>query len=289
MYSECHAHIILDGNDYKKAIALHKNGVCEDIVRQRLELYRSRNIDFIRDGGDNLGVSYRAARISPEFSIDYRTPVFAIYKKGGYGSILGRPFRTMKEYHDLVKEVKRQKGDFIKLMLSGILDFKRFQVVNGSNLTEAEIKEMVHIAHEEGFHVMAHVNTASLIKSALEAGVDSVEHGFYMDRECLEYLIETDAVWIPTLTPVANAIGSEGADDDVIRKILDGHEAAITAAAKKGINIAIGSDAGAYRVAHVEGMFQEMEYLDRIIPKEYNPEVIIQKSQRLIQERFRVI
>ena len=37
MFGECHAHVIMDGMNYKAAVALHKNGVCQEEVRTHLE------------------------------------------------------------------------------------------------------------------------------------------------------------------------------------------------------------------------------------------------------------
>lgn len=44
--------------------------------------------------------------IAGEYGIDYRTPLFAIHKKGHYGKIVGRGFENMKEYAKLVRKVK---------------------------------------------------------------------------------------------------------------------------------------------------------------------------------------
>lgn len=73
----------------------------------------------MRDGGDHYGVSKRAARLAPEYEIDYRTPVFAIYKEGHYGKIVGKSFSDMKEYHRRVLEAAAEGADFIKIMTTG--------------------------------------------------------------------------------------------------------------------------------------------------------------------------
>ena len=68
-------------------------------------------------------MSKRAARLAPEYEIDYRTPVFAIYKEGHYGKIVGKSFSDMKEYHRRVLEAAAEGADFIKIMTTGLLDF----------------------------------------------------------------------------------------------------------------------------------------------------------------------
>ena len=90
MFGECHAHVIMDGMNYKAAVALHKNGVCQEAVRTHLEAYQKAGITFVRDGGDAWGASRYARSVAAEYGIDYRTPVFAIHLKGHYGGIVGR-------------------------------------------------------------------------------------------------------------------------------------------------------------------------------------------------------
>ena len=106
MFGECHAHIIMDGVNYQKAIALHKDKVNEDAIRRNLKAYQELGITFVRDGGDALGVSKRAKMIAKEYGIDYRTPVFAIHKNGHYGSIVGKGFNNIKEYGEVVSRPK---------------------------------------------------------------------------------------------------------------------------------------------------------------------------------------
>ena len=69
MFGECHAHIFLNGRNYKEAVALHKNHVSEEAIRQAFAEYRKRGITFVRDGGDALHVSEYASKIAPQYGI----------------------------------------------------------------------------------------------------------------------------------------------------------------------------------------------------------------------------
>ena len=60
-------------------------------------------------------------------------------------------------------------------MTTGIMDFNTDGSVTETPLSFGEVKEMVHIAHEEGFSVMAHTNGARAVREVVEAGADSVE------------------------------------------------------------------------------------------------------------------
>ena len=94
----------------------------------------------------------------------------------------------MKEYHRRVLEAAEEGADFIKIMTTGLLDFEDHGKITGTPLSAAEVKEMVHIAHEEGFAVMSHTNGNYGVQAAVEAGVDSIEHANYMDEETLSML-----------------------------------------------------------------------------------------------------
>ena len=144
MFGECHAHIIMDGKNYKAAVSLHRNGPAEGPIRQHLEAWQQAGVTFVRDGGDALGVSARARELAPEYGIDYRTPVFAIHKKGHYGGIVGHAFEDRKEYRELVERAKREGADFIKIMISGIMEFDQFGVLNEEGLSGEEIREMMN-------------------------------------------------------------------------------------------------------------------------------------------------
>ena len=60
------------------------------------------------------------------------------------------------KFHKRVLEAKQAGADFIKIMTTGILDFNEHGAITGTPLDGSEVKEMVHIAHEEGMAVMSH-------------------------------------------------------------------------------------------------------------------------------------
>lgn len=265
MFGECHMHIFMNGTNYRKAVELHKNGVQDKDIRQKFAQYQKSGISFVRDGGDVLGVSDRARQFAPEYGITYRTPVFAIHKNGHYGGIVGRGFDNMKEYHELVKQLRREGGNFVKIMISGIMDFDREGEVNEVPLREEEIREMIHIAHEEGFSVMAHANGARTVQCAVEAGLDSVEHGNFVDEECLQAMKESHAVWVPTFVTIANLIGSRRFDDEGLKRLRAKQGANIRRGFELGVKIALGSDAGAFCVPHCQGLQDEYEVMQELV------------------------
>lgn len=286
MRCDCHIHMILDGVYYRAAIDAQKKCPDDALIRHRLSQYAEKGIAYLRDGGDNWGVGSHAAKIAEEFGIEYRTPIFPIHKNGRYGGFIGRGFDTMREYAKLVHEAKRRGADFIKIMISGLMDFDHYGEITSVPLAENEIREMIHIAHSEGFAVMAHANGAQTVKYALEHGVDSIEHGAYLDDDALKMLAESDAVWVPTAVTIGNLLGEGRYPDAVLKPLFDLHIANIHRCAELGGKIAPGSDNGAYRVMHPQGTLDEYAYLKKALGE--NAERILECGAAHIRAKFRV-
>ncbi|MDO4866313.1 MAG: amidohydrolase family protein [Clostridia bacterium] len=284
MFGDCHMHMVLDGVYYKDAIAAHRGHVRDDLIRQRLSAYAVAGISYLRDGGDAFGAALRARELAPEYGIEYRAPVYPMCLKGRYGAFIGRAFETLDDYRAMVAEARRAGADFIKVMISGLVDFDRFGVITSEPLTANQIRELIAIAHGEGFSVMAHANGAQTVMAAIEAGVDSVEHGAYLDREAVEALASSGAVWVPTLVTIGNLIGCGRYPDDVLTRILDMQLKNVALCAEHGGSIALGSDNGAYQVPHVKGTLDEYALLKRALgPK---TDDVLRAGESAIRERF---
>jgi imidazolonepropionase-like amidohydrolase len=156
---------------------------------------------------------------------------------------------------DAAKAVRlhyKRGDDVIKIMPSGgVLD----QSASGDNsqLTLEEIKAVVATAHDYGFTVAAHAHGAESIRRAVIGGVDSIEHGTYMDDQDMKLMKERGTFYVPTII----------AGDYVAHKaLIPGYyppQVAAKAAAigpliigtagrayKAGVKIAFGTDAGVY-------------------------------------------
>ena len=287
MFGECHAHVIMDGVNYKEAISIHKDHVNDEVIRKHLNAYKEQGITFVRDGGDALGVSERARKLALEYGIDYRTPAFAIHKNGHYGSIVGIGFDTMKEYYALVKEAKNRGADFIKIMTTGLLDFNNHGQITGTPLDRKEVCEMVHIAHEEGMAVMSHTNGSYGVQAVVEAGVDSVEHGNYIDLETIREMADSNSVWVPTLVTIRNLRGCGRYEESVLNPIIEQAAENLRLAYKYRVKVALGSDAGAYRVLHGKGVKDEYQAFMDILGESENVKKWLADGEKRIQDTFR--
>jgi len=250
MQADCHIHMVLDGVEWRSAIARHRDGPDDAYIRKILARYQSLGCTYLRDGGDRWGAGKRARELSPEYGITYRTPLAPLCCRGHYGSFIGTVYETVAEYAGLVVKIREAGGNFIKIMISGLMDFNRFGVLTEPGLDKALITQLIHIAHEEGMAVMAHANGADTVRAAAEAGVDSVEHGAYLDEEALWAMQENGTVWVPTLSTVGNLRGTGRFSEADAAKILESALANVEAFHKMGGLLAAGTDAGAWAVPH---------------------------------------
>lgn len=250
MKADCHIHMVLDGTYYRSAIDRHRQAPDQSVLHAVLSRYRDLGCSYLRDGGDKWGVGAAARTLAPQYGITYRTPLAPIYHAGHYGSFIGQSYSNLREYASIVASRRRDGADFIKIMISGLMDFDQAGVLTEDGLPAAEIKELIRIAHEEGFSVMAHANGAATVLAAAEAGVDSVEHGAYLNSEALSAMVSSGTVWVPTLSTIANLRFTGRFDETAVRKILDSAMENVAAFASMGGLLAPGTDAGAFAVPH---------------------------------------
>ena len=282
VYCDCHMHMVLDGVDWKAAIRRHASALEEGWIRAVLQEYKRLGFEYLRDGGDRWGVGAKARELAAEYGITYRTPLAPLCKAGHYGAFIGEKYGNLKEYAVLVAQHRKNGADFIKIMISGLMDFDRCGVLTEEGLPGETIRELVHIAHEEGFSVMAHANGARTVEAAAMAGVDSVEHGAYLDEEALLAMKENRTVWVPTLSTIGNLRGKGRFDEEAVTGILDTAMKNVRRFAGMGGLIAPGTDAGAWAVPH--GSMTEFALLKEALGEA--AERLLEQGTDVIRRKF---
>ena len=247
MKADCHMHMILDGKYWRDSIMRHAEKPDISYIRGILEQYRLRDYTYLRDCGDRWGAGAAARALAPEYGITYRTPLAPLCSAGHYGGFIGLQYRDLKEYAQLVIQQKNAGADFIKIMISGLMDFNQCGLLTEPGLDPSLIAELIHIAHEEGMAVSAPANGARTVETAARAGIDSVEHGAYLDEDALAAMEEAGTVWVPTVSTIGNLLGTGRYPDREVSQILD--SALENLSRYKGL-IASGTDAGAWAVPH---------------------------------------
>lgn len=277
---DCHMHTVLDGLYWKAAIDRHREHPLEDYIQTVLNTYRELGYTYLRDGGDRWGVGKRARQLAAPMGITYRTPLSPLCKAGCYGAFIGETFQNEKEFAALAEKQKKNGGDFIKIMISGLMDFDKPGKLMQEGPSAEEIAYMISISKDLGMSVMAHCNGVYAALAAAKAGVDSIEHGAYLNEEALYAMKEANVVWVPTLSTIGNLLGKGRYPDKGVEEILESALKNVKAYKDLGGPVACGSDAGAWAVPH--GCETEISWLH----KAGLTDAEIQKANREIIKRF---
>lgn len=167
-----------------------------------------------------------------------------------------------------VRTQLRSGVDLIKIMATGGVMTKGVEPGN-AQFTVDEMKVMIEEAYKVGRKTATHAQGLQGIKNALYAGIDSIEHGCFLDDECLERMKEQNTFLVPTLC-APQCIIDKGVENGVAQymvdktlKIKDAHVESVKKAYEKGIPIALGTDAGTPFNYHNNTAY-EMELLARL-------------------------
>lgn len=274
---EAHAHLFLEGGELNldRRAAYLKQSPAEllQAARPRLEKLIRIGVVAVRDAGDKDGVGLALSKL---YSGGNRplmpyldSPGAAIHHQGRYGSFMGEPLEDCPSPRACVEKRVQAGADRIKLIPTGIINFKKGAVTTEPQMSAAEVAEFVAAAKSFNRQTFAHASGDAGIENAVEGGVDSVEHGFFVREDQLSRMRDRGIAWVPTFTPVqeqvdhANVMGWDAEIVSNLRKILDQHALSLVKAHQMGVQIIAGSDAGSVGVAHGYGFLYELELMQR--------------------------
>ena len=158
-----------------------------------------------------------------------------------------------EEAYHAVRQRYKEGSDLIKITATGgVLS----QAKDGANaqFTEEEVRAIVTAAKDYGFKVAAHAHGAEGIKRAIRGGVNSIEHGTFMDDEGIELMKQYGTYLVPTITAgksTADSAKIPGYYTDIVtpKALATGPQiqATFAKAYKAGVKIAFGTDAGVFK------------------------------------------
>lgn len=237
-------------------------------IRKILREYKSQGIYILRDGGDGIFASKLAREIAKEENMIYKSPIYAIYKSGHYGSFLGKGIVNRKDFKKEFKALLEHSLDHLKIILTGMVNFQKYGEVGETAFTLDELKYMVDTARGHNIPVMIHANGRDGVGKAIAAGVDTIEHGYLISEAEVYKMAEKGIIWTPTLAPLGNILVSNDnrfqKEREIIHKVYEGQVKNIRNAIEMGGNVALGSDAGAYKVHHGSGLLDEIQHFEKI-------------------------
>jgi imidazolonepropionase-like amidohydrolase len=151
---------------------------------------------------------------------------------------------------DCVRVVREQIGlgaDLIKVSITGRV-YAPQSDPGQTAYTSEEIQAIVNEAHRMGRRVAAHAQATQGIKNGILGGVDSIEHGIYLDEEACQWMRERNTVLVPTLAyfyRIANLGEGLGSPPYAVRKakeVVEAHMKSFALAMRMGITIGMGTD-----------------------------------------------
>jgi imidazolonepropionase-like amidohydrolase len=161
-----------------------------------------------------------------------------------------------------VREQVKYGADWIKYYSDRRYFIKDGALHSWVNFTDDEAKALVDESHRLGRKVAAHAMGCEGILSALNAGVDSIEHGDGLDEELIDIMVRRGVYWCPTIyVGVYVAAGRATAGAPIWPEMLKFEEKAFGLAVRKGVRISFGTDAGGF--AWTENQAKEFAYMVR--------------------------
>jgi imidazolonepropionase-like amidohydrolase len=143
-----------------------------------------------------------------------------------------------------VREQVMYGADWIKYYSDRRYHFEPDGVLHSMvNFTDEEAKAIVDETHRLGKKVAAHAIGSDGISAALRAGVDTIEHGDGLTEPQMEEMAKRGIYWVPTIVVGAYVAPGRGGN---WTKMVDLEKAAFPKALKKGVKIALGTDAGGF-------------------------------------------
>jgi imidazolonepropionase-like amidohydrolase len=292
---DCHVHYSSPGGP--EWIARFTDPLPEISMRaiELAEASLRSGVTTARDVGAPQGVSIRLSRLARAGEIkapNIRAAGTWIAHRGTYVSF-ARQFAEPGELREAIKTEIEQGADLIKVALAPWNEGAQPAGAPDIPFDKKLLAVAVEEAHKAGFKIACHANDATSCRIAAHVGVDSLEHGMFLEAEDLSamsknktYLVPTMSVWDAMLY-YSRAVDWPEARKKRAEDLRKGSRAAVTAAIKADVKIALGTDAGGGaarhgRIAREAELMVEcgMELGNALIAATSNAAGLIGESQR---------
>lgn len=196
----------------------------------------------LRDAGTKDGAGLRVAAAG-RGGATVVSAGWALSKRGGYGARFGVGVAGGADLSAEIARLAQAGAAIIKIMASGMVSLRAPGTITAGGFSPDEIRLIVEDARRWGLGVMAHANGEAAIIACAEAGVRSVEHGFFMTDRALDALGRSGVFWVPTGSALERAAAAGESSGGKIEELIAGHLAMISKAHAHGVKLALGTDA----------------------------------------------
>lgn len=249
---DAHVHLMMDGRPETGTVTDESRFALAYRATRNLSDALSAGVTTVRDLGAPETLALDAAALVAEGVIAGPDVVAAgenIVMTGGHGHWFGREADGGAAVKKAVREQLKRGADVVKCMATGGV-LTEGAVTGAPELDVEELETLVAAAAAKAVPTAAHAHGAAGIKNAVRAGISSIEHGTFMDREAADLMAERETYWVPTakaLHGIVDADADSGIPTWAVEKgeesaaaFADAFEHALAA----GVPIAMGTDAG---------------------------------------------
>ncbi|MBF0662369.1 MULTISPECIES: metal-dependent hydrolase family protein [unclassified Rhodococcus (in: high G+C Gram-positive bacteria)] len=169
------------------------------------------------------------------------------------------------EVRKAVRYQIKHGAQLIKVCVSGGV-MSHTGLPGAQHYSDEELRAIVDEAHRRGLKVASHTHGADAVRAAVAAGIDCIEHGFLIDDDAIDQMVQNGTFLVPT-TRLADAMDISHAPADLQAKAAEMFPKARTsvlAAYKAGVKIAVGTDAPA--IPHGKNADELVALVDRGMP-----------------------
>lgn len=249
----CHEHLSFKAR--RGSIADMMNLPDATLALQAAESARwdiSQGITSVRSTGDKNFIDVAMARATASgMALGPRVIASGppLLMSGGHGYPLGWEVDGVDGFRGATRKLLKSGSDFVKLISSGGLAKTRpGEGTMHLELTLDEMRAAVEVAHSAERRVAAHAHGPDAIERALEAGVDSVEHGTLLTPELVQRMAEQGTYLVPTLSQIHRfayrgvELGKPQSYQDSALEIWDETFDRFRGAVQKGVKFVAGTD-----------------------------------------------
>ncbi len=288
-FIDCHVHLCLDGSADPVTLLMGEplpltTLKMAQFARQTL----MAGITSVRDLGGKHGIdliirdAIRSGLIpGPRMLASSRL----ICMTGGHGWQMGREADGPDEVMKAAREQIKAGADVVKFMATGGVMTPGVEP-GSEQFTEEELRAGIQEAHKVGRKTATHAMGTQGILNALRAGIDSIEHGVYLDEETISLMVKRDVPLVPTISALYHienkgiAAGIPAFAVDKTLRVKPFHLESVRMAREAGVRVVMGTDAGTPFNVHGENLGE----LQRLVEVGYSPMEALESGTRIASQ-----
>jgi len=291
-FIDCHVHLRTDGVPDPRAQVL-SDSEAMSTIRSARNARRSveAGITTVRDCGSRNFIDVSIKKAIQDGIIPGPRMVISgmiICMTGGHGWQVGLEADGVEGVRQAARRMLKAGVDNIKLVATGGILTEGTEI-GAPQYSIEEMRAGVEEARKAGRIVAAHAHGKTGIKNAVRAGVDSIEHGYFLDEEGIELMLKFETYLVGTSAAVRNVAShgvKDGLRESVHRKAseaVEHHIEGFGQAYRAGVELAMGTDSGVPFTHHGNNLDELVHMVDMGLSPMEAIEVATLKSAKLLR------